>query len=65
MNILSSFYAYAGRVRNLQHFMCLYLPTNSEDVGDSSGLGGPFSAVAPLSTEDEEQPALCEYLRYR
>lgn len=38
--------------------------SNSEDVGENGGLAGPFSAVAPLSTE-EDQPALCEYLRYR
>ena len=37
----------------------------SDEAGDSSGLGGPFSAVAALSAEEEEQPALCEYLRYR
>lgn len=46
------------------NFHTLCIPPYSEDVGDSSGLSGPFAAVAPLSPE-EEQPALCEYLRYR
>ena len=38
------------------HFLC--------SDGDSTGMGGAFSAVTAISPEDG-QPALCEYLRYR